>query len=467
MKSFMDRDFLLTNDTAKILFHEYSENLPIIDYHCHIDPKEIAENKRFENITRLWLGGDHYKWRLLRAAGVEEKYITGDASDYDKFVKWADVCGRAIGNPLYHWSHLELKKYFGYEGTLSKDTADEVWNLCNEKLQSEDMSALGIIEASNVEVICTTDDPADDLKYHKQIAENSTIKTKVLPAFRPDKAIGIEKKDYSEYLLKLEKAAGVTVNNLQSLKEALVLRLDYFEKNGCKVSDHGLDYVMYEECDENAADVIFKKALSKDEICEKEAMQFKTVMMLFLGREYAKRGWVMQLHYGVRRNNNSSMFAAIGPDTGYDCIGDQVSQAQTIEFLNRLESDNLLPKTILYSLNPNDNTAIDTIIGCFQNSDAYCKIQHGSAWWFNDNIAGMTDQLKSLATIGFLPGFVGMLTDSRSFLSYTRHEYFRRILCNMIGTMVENGEFPDNKNILKQIVQDISYNNAVKYFDFY
>lgn len=466
MKTFMDENFLLSTETAQRLFHSYAETMPVLDYHCHISPEEIATDRRFENITQVWLGGDHYKWRFMRSCGVDEAYITGNASDRDKFFKWAEVLGKAIGNPLYHWSHLELQRYFDYHKPLNQNTASEVWELCNKKLAEKDMSARGLIRKSNVTLICTTDDPIDSLCYHKAIAEDQSFSVQVLPAWRPDRSIAIEKPDFAAYMEQLSSVSHIEINSFPALCKALKVRLDFFDSMGCVVSDHGLDYVMYAPATEQQADMILKKHLSGTALSHEEILQFKTMLLLFLGREYARRGWVMQLHYGVKRNNNTRLFQAIGADTGYDCIGDQAPAGELADFLNALECTNELPKTILYSLSPNDNAAIETIMGCFQNSQAVSKLQHGSAWWFNDHRPGMEAHLRSLASLGNLSGFVGMLTDSRSFLSYTRHEYFRRILCEYIGTLVENGEFADDEQILSDLVKDISYRNAVAYFGF-
>ena len=466
MKQFMDQDFLLSNETAKKLFHDYAEPTPILDYHCHINPREIAEDRQFENITQVWLGGDHYKWRFMRSCGVEEKYITGDASDKEKFLAWAKCLGKAIGNPLYHWSHLELQRYFGYNGALSEKTAEEVWELCNKKLADPSMSVRNIIRNSNVTLICTTDDPVDTLEWHDKIKADETFDIQVLPAWRPDKAMNIEKPDYPDYLAKLSEVSGVKINSFTDLKEALANRMDYFASKGCSVSDHGLEYVMYLPASEGEIEKILTKRLSGASVTREEELKFKTACMVFVGAEYAKRNWAMQLHYGCKRDNNTKMYDRLGPDTGYDCINNYAPSAQLADFLNALISQDALPRTILYSLNPNDNQAIGTILGCFQDSTAVGKIQQGSAWWFNDHKTGMQDQMISLANLGNLSGFVGMLTDSRSFLSYTRHEYFRRILCNLLGTWVENGEFPQDYEILGEIVKNISYYNAVNYFGF-
>ncbi len=466
MKAFMDRDFLLSTDTAKTLFHEYAEKCPIIDYHCHISPQQIYEDIRYDNITQVWLGGDHYKWRLMRCAGVDERYITGDASDYEKFCKWAEVVGKAIGNPLYHWSHLELQRFFGYHGTLSAKTADEVWNLVNEKLRSPGYSCRGLIAMSNVETICTTDDPIDDLQWHRKLLADPTMKTNVLPAWRPDKAMNLEKPEYLDYLAKLAAASGVEITTFASLMEALKARMAFFAENRCCLSDHGINYVWYAPATDEEVEAIFRKRLEGQTVTEDEQAKFKTAFMLKICAEYKRLNWTLQLHYGCRRDNNLTMYKQLGPDTGYDTISNYAPSDQTAAFMGRLEAEGNLPQTILYSLNPCDNAAIDTLCGCFQNSEAVSKVQHGSAWWFNDHFQGMTDQLTSLANLGYLAGFVGMLTDSRSFLSYPRHEYFRRILCRLLGEWVEDGRFPADMDILGEIVRGVSYENAKRYFHF-
>ena len=467
MKPFMDENFLLSTPTAQKLYHDYAAKQPILDYHCHINPQEIAQDRQFDNITQVWLGGDHYKWRYMRSCGVDEYYITGDAPDKEKFFKWAEVIGKAIGNPLFHWSHLELQRYFGYHGVLNKNTAEEVWNLCNAKLADPSMSVRSLIKQSNVTLICTTDDPVDSLEWHKMLAEDETFDVQVLPAWRPDKAMNIEKPTYRDYLKQLSEVSGVDIYSFETLKQALVKRMDFFESMGCSVSDHALEYVMYEPATEEEIEDIFMRRFSVKQISRDDELKFKTAFMLFVAEEYSKRNWVMQLHYGTKRDNNTAMFDRLGPDTGYDCINNHAPSSQTAEFLNALEVKGALPKTIIYSLNPNDNASIGTILGCFQDSSVAAKIQQGSAWWFNDHKEGMTAQLTSLANLGNLSGFVGMLTDSRSFLSYTRHEYFRRILCDFMGKLVENGEFPEDWDTLSEIVNDISYNNAVRYFGFH
>lgn len=464
MKHFLDKDFLLTSDTAKTLYHEYASKLPVIDYHCHINPREIAEDRTFENITQVWLGGDHYKWRLMRTSGVDEYYITGDAPAKEKFFKWAETLSKSIGNPIYHWSHLELQRYFDYHGVLNKNTAEEVWNLCNQKLSG--MSVRSIIKHSNVSIICTTDDPIDNLEWHKKIAEDPTFDTLVLPAWRPDKAMNLEKDDYLEYLDKLSQVTEIKIDSFEALKTAIKNRMDFFHSMNCKMSDHGLDYVMYEPASDETIEKIFAKRLNNQSLTELEMIQFKTAFMVFAGKAYHELGWAMQLHYGCKRNNNTPAFKSLGPDTGYDCINNYAPSTQMADFLNVLHTENKLPKTIIYSLNPADNATIDSLIGCFQDGSAVGKIQHGSAWWFNDHKTGMTEQMISLANLGYLSGFVGMLTDSRSFLSYPRHEYFRRILCELLGTWVENGEYPQDYETLSEIVTGISHDNAFHYFNF-
>lgn len=466
MKPFMDKDFLLSTETAQELYHEFAAKVPVLDYHCHINPQEIAEDRKFDTITQVWLGGDHYKWRQMRSNGVDEYYITGDAPDREKFQKWAETLEKAIGNPLYHWSHLELQRFFGYYGVLNGDTAEEVWNLCNAKLHEDSMSVRNLIRQSNVTLICTTDDPADDLKWHKMIEEDDSFEVQVLPAWRPDKAMNLEKPDYAEYLEKLGKAAGMEIKSFSDLKTALVKRLAFFDSMGCRASDHALEYVMYAPAPESEIEEIFAERLMGSEISREDELKFKTAFMTFVAGEYTKLGWAMQLHYGCKRDNNTTMYKKLGPDTGYDCINNYAPSSETADFLNALNEAGSLPKTILYSLNPNDDEALGTILGCFQNSDAVGKIQQGSAWWFNDNKTGMMKQMTSLANLGLLGNFNGMLTDSRSFLSYPRHEYFRRILCELVGGWVENGEYPKDMKSLEKIIKGISYNNAVRYFGF-
>ena len=464
MKKFMDENFLLTTETAKKLYHEYAAVMPVLDYHCHLVPQEIYEDRKFENITQVWLGADHYKWRQMRSNGVEEKYITGDASDREKFQKWAETLEMAIGNPLYHWSHLELKKYFGYDGYLSGDTAEEVWNICNEKLQNG-LSARQLIKMSNVTLVCTTDDPIDTLEWHKKIKADESFDVQVLPTWRPEKAMGVAKPDYLDYVRKLSDVSGVEVKDFDSLIDALKIRLDYFVECGCVITDHSLDYVMYAEASKEEVDAIYAKRLA-GEMLTLDERKFETAFMVALGKEYNKRDMAMQLHFAVKRDNNHSIYSKLGADAGIDCISNHTPSSEMADFLNALAATDELPRTILYSLNPADNAAIGTIIGCFQDSTAVGKIQQGSAWWFNDHKPGMIEQMTSLASLGLLGNFIGMLTDSRSFLSYTRHEYFRRIMCELIGGWVENGEYPADYKVLEKIVKGISYNNAVRYFGF-
>ncbi len=458
MKQFMDRDFLLTNDAAKHLYHELAASLPIIDYHCHLDPREIYEDRHFDNVTQLWLGGDHYKWRLMRSFGVDERSVTGEATDREKFQAWAEALSLAAGNPLYHWSHLELKNYFGFDGHLTPENAEQVWQLCGEKLSQPDFSARNLILRSKVEAICTTDDPADSLEWHQKLRQTD-FPVKVLPSFRPDKALGIEKQDYLAYLARLGSPA-----SFAALTEALRARLDRFTELGCRVTDHGMDHVPYAPAEPAQIEAIYQKRLGGRMPTALETEQFKTALLLALGRAYHAKGLVMQLHFGVIRDLSKRVFRQLGPDAGIDAIGDQAPITKLAAFLNALDGTGELPKTILYSLNPNDNAAIETVMGAFQTGEARGKLQHGSAWWFNDHKNGMRAQLESLAAEGHLATFVGMLTDSRSFLSYARHEYFRRIVCNLIGTWVENGEYPNDETLLKQLVQGICHDNAAAYF---
>lgn len=468
MKQFMDKDFLLHTETAKNLYYNYADmtKIPVLDYHCHLNPKEIWEDRRFDNIAQVWLGGDHYKWRQMRTNGVDEFYITGGASDWEKFQKWAETLPKLIGNPLYHWSHLELRYYFGYQGHLNPDTAEEVWNLCNEKLRTPEFSAQNLIKGSNVKLIVTTDDPVDTLEYHTKLKEDDEFGVAVLPAWRPDKAVNIEKEEFLAYIGKLSTVSGVKIEDFLSLKEALRKRMKYFAEHGCSVSDHALEYVMYAPADEMTVDTILRRRLTGGNVSTEESRQYKTALIFFLAEEYAKNRWVMQIHYGCKRDNNTRMYQNLGPDTGFDCIAGHAPASELADFLNALASADALPKMILYSLNPTDNAMIGTVIGCFQGGGVRNRIQQGSAWWFNDHYEGMRSQLVSLANLSVLGNFVGMLTDSRSFLSYTRHDYFRRILCDLIGGWVENGEYPQDEKLLSEHVKGISYNNAVEYFGF-
>ena len=465
MKAFLDDDFLLTTPTARRLY-QVARSMPILDYHCHLDPKEIAQDRRFENITQVWLGGDHYKWRLMRANGVDEAYITGDAPDREKFQKWAETLELAIGNPLYHWSHLELRRYFGYEGVLNGDTAQEVWELCNQQLQEPAMSARSLIANSGVTLVCTTDDPADSLEWHQQLAQDSSFPVKVLPAWRPDAAMGLERPEYLDYLQRLGQAAGVEIRTYADLKEALLSRMAFFDKMGCRASDHALTVAVCQPASEEELERVFQKRLEGEPLTQEELAAFQTGFLRFVAGEYKRLGWVMQLHYGCRRNNNTRMFHKLGRDTGYDAVLQGTPSLEVAAFLDLLASQDALPRMVLYSLNPNDDEGLNSVIGCFQDGTPLGRIQQGSAWWFNDHKAGMVKQLTAFANGGLLGNFIGMLTDSRSFLSYPRHEYFRRILCELLGAWVENGEYPADWKALEKMVRGVCYNNAVEFFGF-
>ena len=465
MKAFLDDDFLLTTPTARRLY-QVARSMPILDYHCHLDPKEIAQDRRFENITQVWLGGDHYKWRLMRANGVDEAYITGDAPDREKFQKWAETLELAIGNPLYHWSHLELRRYFGYEGVLNEDTAQEVWELCNQKLQEPGMSARSLIANSGVTLVCTTDDPADSLEWHQQLAQDSSFPVKVLPAWRPDAAMGLERPEYLDYLQRLGQAAGVEIRTYGDLKKALLSRMAFFDKMGCRASDHALTVAVCQPASEEELERVFQKRLEGEPLTQEELAAFQTGFLRFVAGEYKRLGWVMQLHYGCRRNNNTRMFHKLGRDTGYDAVLQGTPSLEMAAFLDLLASQDALPRMVLYSLNPNDDEGLNSVIGCFQDGTPLGRIQQGSAWWFNDHKAGMVKQLTAFANGGLLGNFIGMLTDSRSFLSYPRHEYFRRILCELLGAWVENGEYPADWKALEKMVRGVCYNNAVEFFGF-
>ena len=465
MKAFLDDDFLLTTPTARRLY-QVARSMPILDYHCHLDPKEIAQDRRFENITQVWLGGDHYKWRLMRANGVDEAYITGDAPDREKFQKWAETLELTIGNPLYHWSHLELRRYFGYEGVLNEDTAQEVWELCNQKLQEPGMSARNLIANSGVTLVCTTDDPADSLEWHQQLAQDSSFPVKVLPAWRPDAAMGLERPEYLDYLQRLGQAAGVEIRTYADLKEALLSRMAFFDKMGCRASDHALTVAVCQPASEEELERVFQKRLEGEPLTQEELAAFQTGFLRFVAGEYKRLGWVMQLHYGCRRNNNTRMFHKLGRDTGYDAVLQGTPSLEVAAFLDLLASQDALPRMVLYSLNPNDDEGLNSVIGCFQDGTPLGRIQQGSAWWFNDHKAGMVKQLTAFANGGLLGNFIGMLTDSRSFLSYPRHEYFRRILCELLGAWVENGEYPADWKALEKMVRGVCYNNAVEFFGF-
>ena len=475
MKAFMDQDFLLETETAKHLFHDYAESLPLVDYHCHLNPREIWEDRRFRDLAEVWLGGqepngsfagDHYKWRLMRSNGIPEEYVTGNKPGFERFLKLTEALEMSIGNPMYHWCHLELQQFFGITEPLTTESAQRIWDKCNDLLQNDpDMTARGMIRKANVAFIGTTDDPIDTLEWHEKIAADDSITTIVAPSFRPDKAVNIHKAGWLEYMEKL--AASVGKEQLSSMEEvlfALTERLEYFHRNGCKASDHGLDYVPYQDYTVEQADVVYQKALRGEALSTQEVEGFQTVILRHLGLNYSRLGIVMQIHYSCLRNNNQRIFKLQGPDTGVDAIAQNSCGGNIAKLLSDLDEAGGCPKAILYSLNPADNAQLGSIIGCFQDSSIPGKIQHGSAWWFNDTKHGMENQMISLASLGILGNFIGMLTDSRSFLSYARHDYFRRFLCNLLGNWVEKGEYPNMESSLKRIVEGISYKNAKRYF---
>ena len=462
MKSFLDKDFLLDSETAKTLYHNYAQAMPIFDYHCHLSPKEIYEDKQYRSLTEVWLGGDHYKWRLLREQGVPESLITGDASDEEKFRAFAEVIPYTIGNPMYAWTHLELRRFFGIDKILSPATADEIYREAGEKLKT--LTARRMITMSNVRTLCTTDDPADSLEYHIALAKDKTFPVRVLPAFRPDRALNIEQETFRPWVERMSAAVGYPVDSYPKLLEALASRVAFFDSLGCVCSDHGLDVVMYAPANTAVLSVIFEKALAGKTLTAQEIEQYKGNLLIALGKMYRKYGWVQQYHIGALRNNSRRAYRILGADTGFDAIGDTPFAPKLSAILSALDENDELPKTILYCLNPRDNEVLAAMMNCFQK-DMPGKIQYGSAWWFNDQKDGMSRQMETLMQTGLIARFVGMLTDSRSFLSYTRHEYFRRILCNKLGALIENGEYPADIPFVGAIVQDICYNNAVRYFE--
>lgn len=464
MRSFMDENFLLSTQTAQKLYHHAAKDMPIIDYHCHINPQEIAEDRKFDNISQVWLGGDHYKWRVMRAGGVEEEKITGSASDREKFRAFAGVMPKLIGNPIYHWSHLELQRGFGIYDPLTADNADEIFDRCNEILQG--YSARTLMKKFNVQAVCTTDDPIDDLRWHEQIAADPTMDIKVLPAFRPDKAVNIEKEGFDAYIGTLSEVVGRKLTCAQDVADALCERIDYFAKRGCLCADHGLDYCMYAEPDVCVADRAFETAMNGVSPSKELGDAYKTFVTAACAKKYTELDWVMQIHFGCLRNTNKPQFKLLGADTGYDAVNSRSGVENVAPLLNAFTEKEGLPKIILYSLNPTDNTALATIMACFQGGGCAGKMQQGSAWWFNDNRFGMRSQLTELASNGVLGCFVGMLTDSRSFLSYTRHEYFRRVLCELLGEWVESGQYPDDEKQLSALVRDLCYENTRNYFGF-
>jgi glucuronate isomerase len=467
MKKFLDDNFLLENKTAEMLYHNHAKSMPVIDYHCHLSPAEIAEDKIFENITRIWLNGDHYKWRAMRANGIPEKFITGDASDTDKFIKWAETVPNTLRNPLYHWTHLELNRYFGIQKLLNPDTAMDIYNETSKKLNSKAYSVRNLLRMMNVEVVCTTDDPADSLEFHRKIS-NDKFEIKVLPAWRPDKSMAVENPgSYNQYIDQLASVSDTDINNFQSLLDALQKRHDYFHTQGCVLSDHGMETFYAETYGDSEIAGIFSKIRSGNFLTSDEILKFKSAMLVIFGEMDHSKGWTQQFHIGAIRNNNSRMFKTLGPDIGFDSIGDFEIAKPMSKLFDRLESKNMLTKTIVYNLNPRDNELMISMIYNFNDGTVPGKMQFGSGWWFLDQKDGIEKQLNALSNMGLLSRFVGMLTDSRSFLSYPRHEYFRRILCNLIGKDVENGELPDEPEYLGKMVENICYFNARNYFGFH
>ncbi|WP_019616916.1 glucuronate isomerase [Psychromonas ossibalaenae] len=467
MKEFLCEDFLLATTTAQRLYHEYAKDMPIYDYHCHLNPQEVAENRQFENLSKIWLEGDHYKWRAMRSAGISEEFITGkQSSDYEKFQAWAKTVPQTIGNPLYHWTHLELRRPFSIiNKQLNPATADSIWHECNDLLAAPEFSARGIMKQMNVVMAGTTDDPVHSLEYHKSIRQDPNCSVEVAPSWRPDRAFKIELDGFCDYMQQLGEAADVEISSFSDLINALQQRLDHFSAHGCRAADHGIEVVRYAPVpSEKVLDSLLSRRLMGEQLSGLEIDQFSSAVQVWLGRQYAQRGWVMQLHIGAQRNNSTRMFKLLGADAGFDSISDSSFSFQLASLLDALDSTDQLPKTILYCLNPRDNEMMATMIGNYQGGGIAGKVQFGSGWWFNDQKDGMERQMQQLAQLGLLSQFVGMLTDSRSFLSYTRHEYFRRILCNIMGQWVENGEAPNDINLLGKMVKDICFNNAKAYF---
>ena len=464
MSDFIGNDFLLLNKYAEELYHEYAANMPIIDYHNHLSPEQIADDVSFENLTKVWINGDHYKWRAMRTLGIQEKYITGNASDQDKFLKWAQTVPFTVRNPLYHWTHLELQRYFQISKLLLPQNAAMIYDISNEMLQSPENSCRGLLKKMNVKYICTTEDPTDSLKHHQKL-NKSNFKTKVSTAFRPDNAIHIENAQFNSYLKNLEAATDIAIIDFETLCNALANRIDYFHDNGCTIADHGLSHLYAYEFTDSNIKSIFKKKLEKKPLTTHEINQYKSAILLFLSKMYHQKNWVQQFHLGALRNNNQRLLKQLGPDTGFDSIGDWLQAENLSKFLNKLDQANMLTKTIIYNLNPRDNEVIASMIGNFNDGSVKGKVQFGSGWWFLDQKDGMTKQINALSNMGLLSCFVGMLTDSRSFLSFPRHEYFRRILCNIFGQEIQNGELPNDPKWIGKIIQDICYNNAKEYFN--
>ncbi len=466
MKPFMDEDFLLETQSAKSLYHNYASGMPIIDYHCHLNPEDIATDRKFKNISEIWLAGDHYKWRAMRANGVDEKFCTGDASDEEKFMKWAETVPVTLRNPLYHWTHMELRRYFGIQDLLGPENAEEIYTKTAGMLQEDEFSVRNLLRKMNVEVVCTTDDPVDSLEHHRQIRD-SGFEISVLPTWRPDKAMAVDNiASYNHYLDQLAEVADHPINHFMDLLEALMKRHDFFASMGCRLSDHGLESFYYEEYEHHEIEDIFSRIRSKQEVSESEKTKFRTAMLVELAVMDHDKGWTQQFHTGAIRNNNRRMFHELGPDTGFDSIGDLPVASSMSKFFSRLDNLGQLAKTIVYNLNPADNEVMVTMVYNFNDGKIPGKMQFGSGWWFLDQKKGMEAQMDTLSQLGLLSKFVGMLTDSRSFLSFPRHEYFRRILCNLLGTDMENGELPNDMEMVGNMVSDICYRNAKQYFGF-
>ncbi len=463
MKKFLDQDFLLESDIAKELYHDYAKDMPIFDYHNHLNPQEIYEDKKFDNISELWLGADHYKWRVLRSNGIDEESITGNASAYEKFEAFAKTIPYTLGNPMYHWTHLELQRYFNIDTILNEDTSLEIYNNINEQLKDDSFSVRNLLKRANVKSLCTTDDPKDDLKYHKLLKEEG-FEIDVLPTFRPDNLVHIEKANFIPYIKGLNEN-GESIKSVEDVLNYLTKRLEYFHEVGCRVSDHGLDTILYLQASLEEVNAIFAKGLNNEELTLDELRKYKGYLLSYLGKEYHRLGWVMQYHIGPMRNNSTRRFEKLGADAGFDSINDGPVAVDLSRLMDSMDIEGKLPKTVLYCLNPKDNAVLASMLGNFQGDGIVGKIQFGSGWWFMDTKQGMIKQMEDLASMGLLPRFIGMLTDSRSFLSFPRHEYFRRIMCNEIAKLVVNGEYPYDKKILKEIVQGICYNNVNSYIN--
>ena len=464
MRPYIHPDFLLQTEAARRLYHGFAAQEPIFDFHCHLSPQEIREDARFETITQVWLGGDHYKWRLMRANGVPEELITGDGDPYEKFLAWARTVEKSVGNPLYAWTHMELKNYFGVEELLSEKSAPAIWEACNAKLREESFSARGLIRQSNVKALCTTDDPADTLEHHAALAADGSFPVKVLPAFRPETALHPEQVSFRDWVARLGEVTGKKIAALGDLEEALAQRAAYFQERGCLIADQSLQSPDFTTGTRQEAEAAFVKALAGEALSPAEQNAYQTQLLLNLGRLYKKMGFVMQLHFGVLRNTNSRMFPRTGPDVGFDCVGDGVSAASMAALFDALDKTDELPPTVIYSLNACDDDKLASVLGAFQQGAFPQKMQLGAPWWFSDHKDGMVKMMKALANTGLLSGFIGMLTDSRSFLSYARHEYFRRVLCSLLGRWMEDGEIPQDYDLIGPMVRDICYGNAAAYF---